>query len=694
VVVSRQSTMSMGAPASPPRARKRSRPSTEPPSPPYDLGLASLVRAPGVKGIRQQNQLPSPPPTLRPLLTRTTVPASINAASTPPRSHPWHSAKKTPQSVAQGTKQHRSFLSPSPQQQQRQQQQKIQQKILSSSPHRQKQQQHQARQKTPTPFNSEDLVRLSSVGVFLLRGKSPVPVAGDAEMTVLRGAVSVLAYTAYAGSVPVKIHSAPLSPFLITLTPVTPSPSHHEEASLRPPVLTPDVQAALLEQQLAPMGVYAVVLFTPLYKPSESPASTLAPFLAHIPLPIAGLDPTASGSGSGIDIVTGFCVAGRDAKAAQFQLWDEWKMVEQALRHSGSRGLNVDSSVPAPLRVLVCGDGGTGKSMLSRCLVNHLLSSGHERVVYVETDVGQPELTPAGLISAHEVTAPLLGGAASHNAMLPGIASRYFGDNTPSEHARVYAEAVSSVVESARAYAGRVGAPIVVNSDGWVGGTGGYLLEHLVTAVAPSHVFCTAFAIGPGYLQNQQQQPGVAIPGALPQAVLAAASSVQPERTTVLRSMRFSKDTTYSASLLRELNHITYFGPALLSGIVHAVSLRDVNLAFLGEAMPGTHILEALNGSVICLASTQSCTGHSSSWRALGLGLVRGVDAARGELHVSTPLRARALVRVDAIAMSSGGQATAALYLGMAHGKAAPYVVEGVVGGSDSMRSRGSLQRR
>ena len=62
---------------------------------------------------------------------------------------------------------------------------------------------------------------------------------------------------------------------------------------------------------------------------------------------------------------------------------------------------------------VVCGPKGAGKSTFARYLVNATLP--HTSVVaYLDTDVGQPEFTPSGMVSLHLLTQPILGPAHTH----------------------------------------------------------------------------------------------------------------------------------------------------------------------------------------------------------------------------------------------------------------------------------------
>ncbi len=76
-----------------------------------------------------------------------------------------------------------------------------------------------------------------------------------------------------------------------------------------------------------------------------------------------------------------------------------------------------------PAVVAVVGPKHAGKSSMGRRLVNRLLSQ-HPVVGYLDTDVGQPELTPPGLVSLALLTQPLLGLPCTH--LLPHVTRSHY----------------------------------------------------------------------------------------------------------------------------------------------------------------------------------------------------------------------------------------------------------------------------
>jgi polynucleotide 5'-kinase involved in rRNA processing len=59
------------------------------------------------------------------------------------------------------------------------------------------------------------------------------------------------------------------------------------------------------------------------------------------------------------------------------------------------------------------GQKGCGKSTTNKALINRLLGT-HSHVLYLESDLGQPEFTPPGMLSLSLLDAPQFGPAFSH----------------------------------------------------------------------------------------------------------------------------------------------------------------------------------------------------------------------------------------------------------------------------------------
>lgn len=148
----------------------------------------------------------------------------------------------------------------------------------------------------------------------------------------------------------------------------------------------------------------------------------------------------------------------------------------------------------SPLVSVVCGAKDMGKSSYSRYLINRLLAK-YNRVAYLETDVGQSEFTPSGLLSLHYISNPILGPPYTHQQLEPERCF-YFGSASPRSNPDYYLACINELVDhwkhdqkQVRDDDQREWIPLVVNTQGWVSGVGYDLLISQIHKVEPTDVF-------------------------------------------------------------------------------------------------------------------------------------------------------------------------------------------------------------
>ena len=105
------------------------------------------------------------------------------------------------------------------------------------------------------------------------------------------------------------------------------------------------------------------------------------------------------------------------------------------------------SSLENPAVLLVMGAKGVGKSTCCRFLVNRLLSHVPE-VYFLETDLGQPELGPPGVITLHRIRRPLLTVPHAEQHRHERIKAFFAGAATPATHPALYTASVAAAFES------------------------------------------------------------------------------------------------------------------------------------------------------------------------------------------------------------------------------------------------------
>eukprot|EP00439_Symbiodinium_sp_Y106_P085243 s923_g27.t4 len=134
-----------------------------------------------------------------------------------------------------------------------------------------------------------------------------------------------------------------------------------------------------------------------------------------------------------------------------------------------------------PPVLLVMGPKGVGKSTCCRYFVNSLLSECPE-VYFLETDLGQPELGPPGVVTLHRITQPLLQVPHAEQHHHQRLAAFFAGAVTPSTHPELFVASVAAAVDAyIEAQQGVVRpAPLMVNSHGWTTGLGLELVQQVV----------------------------------------------------------------------------------------------------------------------------------------------------------------------------------------------------------------------
>jgi len=240
----------------------------------------------------------------------------------------------------------------------------------------------------------------------------------------------------------------------------------------------------------------------------ELRAVQTVPLQALVQVPSASAQLQLRALVEGCSVCTSDCEAARPLRTALHSPSPRWQQVrcrEVACTRMPSHRLlmtrscvQVLSSVeqsaaqgPAPV-VLVCGAKKVGKSSLCRALINTLLQT-HPAVALLETDLGQPELGPPGLVSLTRLSRPLT--APPHLNCSPPGESVFVGDISPQAHPALYLAAVQKLHVRFREAESRADestpshrVPLIINTSGWVKALGLDLLVDLISATSPTHV--------------------------------------------------------------------------------------------------------------------------------------------------------------------------------------------------------------
>ncbi|KAL8798674.1 MAG: hypothetical protein Q9182_006485 [Xanthomendoza sp. 2 TL-2023] len=161
-----------------------------------------------------------------------------------------------------------------------------------------------------------------------------------------------------------------------------------------------------------------------------------------------------------------------------------------------------------PTAALICGPKGSGKSTFARMLINGLLRS--RSVALLDIDPGQPEFSPPGELSLVQVTSYNFGPSFCHpNASDHGfkrVRSHHIGATSPQDDTYHYLRCVLNLFEGYQQLL-KVHplCPLIVNTAGWIQGTGLELVSNLIRQLNLTDVIYTS-TIGPSEVVDSISQ--------------------------------------------------------------------------------------------------------------------------------------------------------------------------------------------
>jgi polynucleotide 5'-hydroxyl-kinase GRC3/NOL9 len=386
----------------------------------------------------------------------------------------------------------------------------------------------------------------------------------------------------------------------------------------------------------------------------------------------------------------------------------EWEALRQQCVRS------VENVSQGPPTILLCGRKGVGKSTLSRYLLNSLLNVT-PAVAYLETDIGQSEFTPPGLVSLTIVSSPLFGPPFTH---ITSPWDAYFvGDVTPKESTTLYLRAVLRLYSEYLQMNERL--PLVINTHGWVKGEGFRLLLTLLTHIRPHYVV----QLDTPSTENCERKPLLQTE-VIQQLIASTASPFDGTQSTHWRPLVFSLLTPVtipppirtSAKEKRELQLLAYFGALgkdvdySLTNYIYKVQFRHLRICFMASEVPPSQALYALNAAIVGLGISDLPVNAMSSLatdnnlptfilnappicRCVGLGLIHTIDTTARCFYIRTPVPMQQIQCVNTLL--KGRIETPPFLFFMNTTVNTPYLSADSVGeGSLQRRARSFLPRR
>lgn len=134
---------------------------------------------------------------------------------------------------------------------------------------------------------------------------------------------------------------------------------------------------------------------------------------------------------------------------------------------------------------MIIGGKGVGKSTTARYLINNLLRHS-EKVVLLDFDIGQAEMTPPGSVSLNIIDSPLLGPNFTHLKM-PHY-QLYLEDVNVTNCMTRYIECAKKLIECLKGNKNLSQYPVVVNTMGFCKGIGLDICIFLIKLIQPNNI--------------------------------------------------------------------------------------------------------------------------------------------------------------------------------------------------------------
>lgn len=318
---------------------------------------------------------------------------------------------------------------------------------------------------------------------------------------------------------------------------------------------------------------------------------------------------------------------------------------------------------PSPTSsILAVGPKSSGKSTFNRLLCNMIISrpGSSQKCWYLDLDPGQPEFGPPGQISLVEVSMPILGPPYTHPASASSktlrlVRSHTIAATTFKDDAEHYLLCAADLIAEAAPHP----QPMVINSCGWTSGLGASTLISFIERM-PSKP--EVILLG----ESNHSELATSLPSGVSKHTAPRRVRVQGVRTPA--EQRAMVTMAYFHQKESKRGETTSWNPKPLStmrpwiisyklaappGLAGILSYdQSPHPDFLAETLDGAIVaILAVDPGLIRPGDAQRTTAEGLPYitqthklldptaiRCVGLALIRGIDVAKKNIHLITPV--------------------------------------------------------
>ncbi|KAK6582709.1 hypothetical protein PZA11_005117 [Diplocarpon coronariae] len=257
--------------------------------------------------------------------------------------------------------------------------------------------------------------------------------------------------------------------------------------------------------------------------------------------------------------------------------------------------------------IMVCGPKSSGKSTFAKLLGNRMLSVTPENTIpgvgILDLDPGQPEYSPPGQLALVHIQDPNFGPPFSHPVAAGRnkiIRSHSIASTSPSSDSSLYMSCVLNLFSQYREIGSPIrDCPLIINTPGWVYGTGLEILVDLIERLKPSEVI----------YMSQDGPPevvGTLRESAKPTAFVTLPSQVSEYTTRTAAHLRAMQAMSYFHLVPGYKDHLLWNGQSLTSTPPWQIDYSGDNPGIIGvicygEQPPPELLADTINGSLVAI---------------------------------------------------------------------------------------------